>query len=244
MKPVRRMVFLIAVLIMAISLFSCGSTSSDAGNNEDKENAKKAVVEEQTKEKPVLSSIEAVWRGSTEAGTVISLSDVEVTATYDDGQTEEVSNGVTLSDQPTLTAGQTATVTVSYEDKTCELSVTCTTVDPKAYKDSCETISYSELARNPQSYVDKNIKIYGQIIQVQEDGDDLTLRVATKDSGYGDYYDDVVMVAYTYSPGESRLLEDDMVYVYGPYYGTYTYETVMGNDVTVPAIIAKYIDIE
>lgn len=239
-KSKSRLIPVIAILILSISLFSCGGTNSNDNDNEDKESAKKTVTEEQAS----LTGIEAAYAGSTEAGTVISPADIIVTATYDNGETKVVSNGVTLSDQPTLAAGETATVTVSFEDQTCDLSVTCTTVDPAAYKAGCESISYNELARNPNSYIDKDIVIYGQILQVQEDGDDLTLRVGTKDSGYGSYYDDVVMIAYTYSPGESRLLEDDMVYVYGPYYGTYTYESVMGNDITVPAIVAKYIDLE
>lgn len=116
-----------------------------------------------------------------------------------------------------------------------------TAVDPEEYKASCAEIAYDELARNPGSYEGQDIQIYGQVIQVTEDGDELTLRVATLDDGYG-YYDDVVLVGYIYSEGESRILEDDMVRVYGSYYGTYTYESTMGGNITVPAISARYID--
>ena len=141
-----------------------------------------------------------------------------------------------------LKAGKKSKVTINYDNQSCELTVKCTTVSAEQFKESCKTISYNDLARNPGKHEDKNIKIYGQIIQVvEEDGsNDVTLRVATKDSGYGNYYDDVFLVTYTYDDDESKMLEDDMVTMWGTYGGTYTYESTMGGNITVPLLYAKY----
>jgi len=39
-------------------------------------------------------------------------------------------------------------------------------------------------------------------------------------------------------------LEDDIINMYGTIKGTKTYETVMGNDMTIPYLEAQYITIE
>lgn len=43
---------------------------------------------------------------------------------------------------------------------------------------------------------------------------------------------------------EANILEDDIVMMYGTLAGDYTYETVMGNELTVPFLMAEYIDIQ
>ena len=42
---------------------------------------------------------------------------------------------------------------------------------------------------------------------------------------------------------QSGFLEDDVVTLYGQCAGLYTYETVMGNDVTLPGVYAEFIDL-
>ena len=71
----------------------------------------------------------------------------------------------------------------------------------------------------------------------------VNFRIATKASGYGNWYDDVFLVEYTYGEDESRFLEDDMVTMWGTYGGTYTYESTGGADITVPLLYAQYIKI-
>jgi hypothetical protein len=40
----------------------------------------------------------------------------------------------------------------------------------------------------------------------------------------------------------SRILEDDTVTFYGESVGTMTYESTMGGDITIPAVLAAKID--
>lgn len=115
--------------------------------------------------------------------------------------------------------------------------------------DSCKEYYYKEIARNPKDYEGKPAKFRGQVIQVQESGDDIVLRVNVTYEAF-EYLDDgiwndTVYVEYTRkSESESRILEKDIINMYGTLNGTKTYETVMGNDMTIPYFQANYIEIE
>lgn len=111
------------------------------------------------------------------------------------------------------------------------------------YVKSCATYTFKEIARNPNSYKGKRAKIKGEVIQVQQDGNEVVLRInMTKQDGY---YTDTIMAWYAYSDeNEDRILEGDIVTIYGELYGTVTYTSVLGADITVPAIKTMYLDIE
>ncbi|WP_334116096.1 hypothetical protein [Streptococcus parasuis] len=106
--------------------------------------------------------------------------------------------------------------------------------DPATYP----TQAYDEMARNGDSHAGEKIQITGKVIQVQDSDDGgATLRVATSANGYDDVY--LVQIMSSEWQGH-RLLEDDQITIYGTAYGLYSYETVMGNTQTVPAIIAVF----
>ena len=165
-------------------------------------------------------------------------SGIVVTAKYDDNTTDTVSS-YTIDTPATLAAEQTSSVTISYEGKTCELSVACTTESPDTYKARCESISYDELARNPDAYTGKDIVLTGKIIQVQESGSDAIYRINVTKGDY-DIWDDTIICSYTLD-GSSRFLEDDIVTIYGTSAGLYSYTSVLGASITIPSMAAKYI---
>ena len=68
-------------------------------------------------------------------------------------------------------------------------------------------------------------------------------RINTKKSSYG-YYDDTIYVMYLSDEEGNRILEDDIVTVYGEYTGLYSYESVMGATITIPSMYAQYIAIQ
>ena len=113
----------------------------------------------------------------------------------------------------------------------------------KEYKSKCAKYSYDKIARSPDQYKGKQAKIYGKVVQVMQQKIAgkifYTLRVGT---GGSYYYDNVVYVVYTADESEPRILEDDMITVYGELKGEYTYETVMGNEITIPYMSGEYID--
>jgi hypothetical protein len=110
------------------------------------------------------------------------------------------------------------------------------------YISKCSSYSYGEIARNPDAYIGKYAALTGEVIQVIEDGTDYTLRVNITKGTYT--WSDTILVTYTQKDSqEPRILEDDIINLYGVLGGTHTYETVMGAQLTVPIMDAEYIDI-
>ena len=54
-------------------------------------------------------------------------------------------------------------------------------------------------------------------------------------------YDTVIFVTYDKDKLSYRLLDDDMVTIYGTSLGVYSYEAVSGATITIPWISADYI---
>lgn len=117
------------------------------------------------------------------------------------------------------------------------------------YISKCATIDYTSLARNPNQYKGNDYKFTGEVVQaMNDDPENVVLRVNVTPKTYTyskeTYYEDTILVYYQYSSSyESKILEDDIITIYGRSIGTYTYEAVLGNSVTIPAVVAMYIDI-
>lgn len=127
----------------------------------------------------------------------------------DDSSADNLSND---ADSPTLSATPIPTITID------------------DIKNSASPISYDELMRNNDDYVGKIVYKRGEILQVSERRtDQYVLRVATKWSEYG-YYEDIIWVEYK----GDRLLEGDIIDVWGESKGLETYSAVLGNQITIP----------
>lgn len=113
----------------------------------------------------------------------------------------------------------------------------------KDYIASCKTYKYKDIARNPDKYYGKRAKFKGEVVQVIEGYLDITLRVDVTKGKYGIYTDTMYVVYTPKSSTESRILEDDIITIYGELAGIETYETVMGAKVRIPRIDAEYITI-
>lgn len=115
------------------------------------------------------------------------------------------------------------------------------TVDIKQYKSQCNEISYSDLAHSTEKYISKKVKLTGQVIQVQESGNSVVIRVNITKDKYG-IYSDTVWVNYTMKSGDSHIIENDIINIWGSVNGRKTYSTILGSSVTIPEITA--VDVE
>lgn len=117
--------------------------------------------------------------------------------------------------------------------------------DIAEYKGKCKSYSYEKIFRYAEDYNGKFAKFTGKVVQVIEDGDLYEVyRVDVTKDKWG-YYDDTIYVFYAdINDFTSRILEDDIITIYGELDGLYTYETVLGANVTIPKINAKYIYIK
>ncbi len=99
-------------------------------------------------------------------------------------------------------------------------------------------ITYDQLVRTPDDYMGKKVKFYGSVFNVHDYD---TISVATRRSpvmGMEEYYtEDIIHVEYNPSILSSRILQDDMVTIYG------TSNGLNGKLNPKPLIIADKIEI-
>lgn len=111
--------------------------------------------------------------------------------------------------------------------------------EKQEFKDSCNVYTYEQLARNPAEMIGTRVKLVGEVIQTMYDGNIVQLRVnITKENGY---YSDTVYVRYIIEG--DRILEDDIITIYGTAMGEVSYTSILGAEITLPYIEAEYVDI-
>ncbi len=84
------------------------------------------------------------------------------------------------------------------------------------YKASCQPLTFEQVARNPDTYDGTKAMFTGEVIQVMEESGFYTLRVNVTPTSWG--YTDTIMVGYQASSGEPRILEGDIITMYGTIY--------------------------
>jgi hypothetical protein len=111
---------------------------------------------------------------------------------------------------------------------------------PEDFKASCTSVEYDDLARNTETYVGQHIHYQGDVVQVREMGNDrYVLRVNVTKDEY-DLWRDTIWVNYT----GSRTLERDIIQLWGTVKGRREYTAVLGNQIVIPEIDAKYLEID
>ncbi len=114
--------------------------------------------------------------------------------------------------------------------------------EKQIFMSSCQTYTFEQIARNPDNFKGTNIKLTGEVVQALYDTNTVDLRVnITKKGNYSTYYTDTVYVTYTPIIGEDKILEDDIITIYGTSKGDYSYTSTIGSRITLPLIEAKYI---
>jgi|LSQX01.1.fsa_nt_gb uncharacterized membrane protein YcgQ (UPF0703/DUF1980 family) len=104
-------------------------------------------------------------------------------------------------------------------------------------------ITFNQLSRNPDDYEGKKVKFTGEVLQVTEVTGEVQIRLATEENSWGGYSGDVIYIFFDSSLISSRILEDDVITIYGIARGLYSYTSVMGANVTLPLIEVLKIDI-
>lgn len=120
------------------------------------------------------------------------------------------------------------------------------------YKGACEEVSYKDF-RNEATYIEehKKIKCTGEVAQIitEENADsnyysEYRINITKEDYGYGMFlYIDDIYVYYMLEKNP-KLLEGDIVTLYGEVTESVTYNTINNINRTIPAMVAVYVDIE
>ena len=111
-------------------------------------------------------------------------------------------------------------------------------IDAKVYKNSCKSQNYKEALRYPDKYKGTKTYWFGEIVQ-KVSSTQFRVNVNCKRYQYisGWNCSDTIYVVYD---GDESFIEDDMVKIWGELAGNYSYTAVLGNEITIPLVRAKY----
>jgi len=105
----------------------------------------------------------------------------------------------------------------------------------------CQSYNYEDISRNPNTYMGKESFFTGEVIQVMESRNNVTLRVNVTEGRYS--WSDTIYVDYTrLDNNEPRILEKDIIKIYGDLNGLKSYTSALRTTITIPWIIAYYIE--
>ena len=58
-----------------------------------------------------------------------------------------------------------------------------------------------------------------------------------------DYYEDTIYVTFEIPEGTDKILEEDIVKLYGVGQGAETYTSIFGEEITIPSLEAIYVEL-
>lgn len=147
----------------------------------------------------------------------------------DSGEIEETDDGYKVND---IEIG-TIEIKDAYSEEEVEKIL------DEQLKAEAKTIEYAKLEKNPDRYAGEYVTYTGEIVQIMEDEDFTVMRLAVTKTSYGYDINDIIYVEYE---GLTDFVEEDIVTIYGQVYGSYTYQSQAGWDITVPAVIADFVE--
>ena len=102
-------------------------------------------------------------------------------------------------------------------------------------------IAYDRLAREPLAYKGQTVVFRGHVVQVQESGLSVILRVNVTPGQF--IWKDTVWVEYRKKvPDERRILDDDILTFWGEYKGIMSYTAVFGQTIQIPHVVADIVE--
>lgn len=118
------------------------------------------------------------------------------------------------------------------------------TISKYEYISKCTEIDYADLARNPDKYKGQSFVFTGKVIQVAEPtyGNTVSLRINVTQGEY--VWSDTIFATVDLPKSADRILEDDVITLYGDCEGLYTYESIIGKQVSLPSINIRYFSVQ
>jgi len=115
--------------------------------------------------------------------------------------------------------------------------------DPDQMRSSAVWPQFVSVAREPDKYKGATVAFRGEVIQVMENGQDLSLRVNVTKHERFDLWQDTMLVIYRRSSqNEQRILEKDIIKFYGEYRGIVQYKAIFGQTISAPLVAAAIIE--
>lgn len=147
--------------------------------------------------------------------------------------------GSSISNSGSSTTRSSTTKSVSETTAT----ETTPTTSAQDFKTSCKTFPYKDIARQPIKYIGEKVVYTGEIVQVGSESDGLYYARINVTKDEYDSYSDTMYVTYELEENEPKFLENDIVTFYGICEGELSYESIFGEEITIPSVSAKYIEL-
>lgn len=107
---------------------------------------------------------------------------------------------------------------------------TALNMEESEFNDTCISVTYDELKRNPDNYSGKAIKITAEVAQIVSQSGGMM-------RGYGDeMYKEEYVLYDCRKEGSENIIEDDKIVAYGIYGGLKTIQRAIGGNDDVPAL--------
>ncbi|MFS0953990.1 hypothetical protein ACFC37_04665 [Enterococcus durans] len=164
---------------------------------------------------------------------ILFIAGVAVSASTNASTSTASSTSASKTDKSTSeVANSSSTESSDSEDVTFDSEIkeasTPKEVNPADYNTG---ITYDTLVRTPDEHIGNKVTLSGEIVQVIEGDDASRYRMAVDQD-----YDKIVLIEVSTDQLSSRILENDLITIYGVSQGTIDYESTIGGTNTVPAI--------
>lgn len=112
----------------------------------------------------------------------------------------------------------------------------------KDFISKCQKYSYKEIFRNSDQYIGKHAVFKGKVFQVIDNGDMYDFIIEVNKDEYG-FYEDSIYASIEKSYFNGRILDDDIITIYGKLNELYSYEAVSGQTITIPSMYVRYAEL-
>ncbi len=178
-----------------------------------------------------------------EQGNVVSDEAVPALAQTSSAQTSSAATPSIEASSVASSSVEASSVEASSAETSSEQVVS--ELSQEEYKAQCKKVSFKTIARDSNGLSGEKFTFTGEVIQVMEPtlfSDVTTYRVNVTKNEYG-FYEDTIIVEFRMPEGADRILDGDIIKLWGESTGLYTYQSVLGANITLPSIRAKYIGI-
>ena len=97
---------------------------------------------------------------------------------------------------------------------------------------------YLDLLRRADSFVGKPLSFAGQVIESIQSGQSSALRINVTPGKYNSWRDTIYVEYKLTAAGQTQIAEGALVSVRGTFTGTKSYQSVIGDTITVPSVVA------
>ena len=97
---------------------------------------------------------------------------------------------------------------------------------------------YLDLLRRADSFTGKPLSFAGQVIQSIQSGQSPALRINVTPGKYNSWQDTIYVAYKLVATGQMQIVQGALVSVRGTFAGTKSYQSVIGDTITVPSVVA------